>query len=60
MVDAAADYAVFRWRGKLGDLMDSVLALFKLVAAAASAASASAAAPATCLQLVFQLNFMAL
>lgn len=46
--------------GKLGDLMDSVLALFKLVAAAASAASASAAAPATCLQLVFQLNFMAL
>lgn len=35
---------------ELGDLMDSVLALFKLVAAAA----------ATCLQLVFQLNFMAL
>lgn len=45
---------------ELGDLMDSVLALFKLVAAAASAASAPAAAAATCLQLVFQLNFMAL
>lgn len=43
---------------ELGDLMDSVLALFKLVAAAAAAAAPAAAA--TCLQLVFQLNFMVL